>query len=144
MINARLSIIIISLIALPAVTAIGCVRTPKSALDGRIHAPRTENYPIDIYMTKKPNRPYTEIRYIRREVGKNPDGLVEWMRNIARASGGDAVIKLESSQWSKDGLFSGEGGEMFNGIVIVYDDIKGVGDEHPKAINQETAPQNQK
>ena len=83
--------------------------TPKT-IDGQTRRPKPPLSPIDVYVTKMPDRPYTEIAVLSvKEDTLNE--ATEFFQVKARKLGGDAVIITQQ------GPRLGQAGA----VVIVYD-----------------------
>jgi hypothetical protein len=92
-------------------------------LDGQIRHPRPKDSPVEIFITKMPDRPYKEIALLRFKTEDNARDLTEKYRNYTNRLGGEAVIVRGPGAAHNDpGLLFDKSYTMTEAVVIEYTD----------------------
>lgn len=89
---------------------------------GEHHYPaKDKDAPIEVFLTKRPERAYEEIGLFRREASEDAADNIRWAQREARKIGGDAVIVNQNAgTHTESNAFWGTttGGNMEDVIVI--------------------------
>jgi hypothetical protein len=105
-----------------AVCAISCGSDAReSSIDGQVHEEKPSDSPVSVFLTSKPDRPYTEIAMLRFKSESTGDKQLRKLRTLTREKGGDAVYIIGKGSAS-DSNFLGmnTSRDITEAIVVIW------------------------
>jgi hypothetical protein len=101
---------------------VGCGHDDRDAtLDGQEHPRKIDGSPVAVFLTSKPDRPYTDIALLRFKSERTGEKQLIKLRALTREKGGDAVYVIGKGS-ATDRNFFGEdtSRDITEAIVVVW------------------------
>jgi len=100
---------------------VGCGNSRDAFIDGQDHPRKADDAPIEVFLTTKPERPYTEIALVRFPAYKKGDKTIRTLKDKAREKGGDGVIVIGKGFRIETGFFGDvNGSDVVEAVVIIW------------------------